>query len=169
MYWIKILDNKSKEESIIEFDSKEDAKLFRDYHIKFDAWNKKESWIAERNLSPLHKKLVVDSKVESRLNSNKELVEIKYFKIVPEFQFLGDNIGALETELFWDKLREERSLVLTNTDWTQIADCSMDSKTRHMYREYRQYLRNLPLNYNDDTVINYTIMSFDRWRDFFKK
>jgi len=169
MYWIKIREVKTREETTIEFESKESAKLYRDYHCKFDAWDKKESWIAERFLAPEHKKLIVEEKIETKLNSKKEEIEIKYYKIKPLYHFMEDNLGLKRTVIMWEALREDRLKVLYETDWTQIADNQMDSKNRQLYREYRQYLRDLPLGYNDESIERYRIMSFEEWKEFFRK
>jgi hypothetical protein len=169
MYWIKIKKVETGEETTLEFETKEAAKLYRDYHCFFDAWDKRESWIAERFLTSEHKKLIVEEKIDTKLNSKKEEIEIKYYKIKPLYHFIEDNLGLKRTQLMWDALREERSLVLAQTDWTQIADNQMDTKTRHLYREYRQYLRNFPLGYNDSSVEIYKVMSFEEWKEFFHK
>ena len=170
MYWIKILHNSTKKESTIEFDNREEALLFRDYHIKFSAWGKTESWLAEKYISPLHKKLIVAEKIEHAFNSKKEAVEVKYFKISPEYKYLGDNLGTIETELFWDKFRKERNKALRDSDCAMLADFPLTTNnSRVLYREYREFLRNLPLNYNDSTISNYKVMSFEEWKEFFRK
>jgi hypothetical protein len=169
MYWIKIKEIKTGEITTIEFEDKETAKLYRDYHCKFDAWDKKESWIAERFLTPEYKKLVIEEKTETKLNSKKEEVEIKYYKIKPLFHFIEDNLGLKRTQLMWEALREDREKVLKETDWTQLADSQLSSKNRQMYREYRQYLRDLPKHYNDNSVEIYKVMTFEEWIQFFKK
>lgn len=169
MYWIKIREVKTGEETTIEFESKELAKLYRDFHCKFDAWDKRESWIAERFLAPEHKKLVVEEKVEVKLNSKKEEIEVKYYKIKPLFHFIEDNLGMERTRLMWDALREDRLKVLKDTDWTQIADNQMDTKTRQLYREYRQFLREYPKQYNNDSIEIYKIVTFEEWKDLFNK
>lgn len=169
MYWIKIKQVATGEITTLEFETKEVAKLYRDFHCRFHAWDKRESWIAERFLLPEHRQFVVAEKEETKLNDKKEEVTTKYFKIKPKIAILEDNLGLKREALMWQALREDRNRVLEETDWTQIADCSMDSKLRHVYREYRQYLRNLPLSYNDSTIEQYRIMSFGEWRDFFKR
>lgn len=169
MYWIKIRKVETGEETTIEFETKEAAKLYRDYHCLFDAWDKKESWIAERFLAPEHVKLIIDEKEEIKLNSKKEEIKVKYFKIKPKYYFIEDNLGIKRNSLLWDFLRQDRKKALMETDWTQIADNQMDSKVRQMYREYRQYLRDLPLQYNDVSIDRYKVMSFEEWKEFFRK
>jgi hypothetical protein len=169
VYWIKIKEVETGKETTLEFENKEVAKLYRDYHCRFHAWDKRESWIAERFLLPEHKQFVVAEKEETKLNKNKEEVTTKYFKIKPKTIILEDNLGLKREALMWEALRSDRNEALDATDWTQIADCALDSKVRQLYREYRQYLRNLPLSYNDSTIEQYKIMDFSTWREFFKK
>lgn len=169
MYWIKIKKVETGEETTIEFETKEAAKLYRDYHCFFDAWDKRESWIAERFLAPDHVKLIVDQKEEIKLNDRKEEIKVKYFKIKPKYHFIEDNLGLKRSILMWESLRIDKKEALRNTDWTQIADNQMDSKLRQLYREYRQYLRDLPLQYNDSSIEIYKVMSFEEWKSFFRK
>lgn len=44
------------------------------------------------------------------------------------------------------EMRKIRNLLLINTDWTQIPDCSLSSEKKQEYIEYRQTLRDLPAN-----------------------
>lgn len=53
---------------------------------------------------------------------------------------------AFANEEGWIHLRSERNALLASTDWTQVADAPVDSKT---WAEYRQALRDLPANTDD--------------------
>lgn len=44
------------------------------------------------------------------------------------------------------EMRKIRNLLLINTDWTQIPDCSLSSEKKQEYIDYRQTLRELPEN-----------------------
>ena len=44
------------------------------------------------------------------------------------------------------EMRKIRNLLLINTDWTQIPDCSLSSEKKQEYIDYRQTLRDLPEN-----------------------
>ena len=44
----------------------------------------------------------------------------------------------------WDNVRKMRDDMLLRTDWSQISDAPIDTKTRKLYRDYRQYLRDVP-------------------------
>lgn len=47
-------------------------------------------------------------------------------------------------EALWAALRRERNRRLTLSDWTQIADASLDQTSRDAWAAYRQALRDLP-------------------------
>lgn len=63
----------------------------------------------------------------------------------------------------WIHIRTERNSLLHNTDWTQLADAPIESKTKKLYREYRKYLRDLPILYPKVSKVN--IVNF---KDFTK-
>jgi hypothetical protein len=63
----------------------------------------------------------------------------------------------------WANLRLKRDEELRKTDYTQLADAPVSSKEKKFYRDYREYLRNLPLCYNSETILKYKIMSYDEW------
>ena len=65
----------------------------------------------------------------------------------------------------WAKLRSERDVILASLDFTQLADAPITSDQKRLYREYRDYLRKLPSQYNDETVVNYKIESFQEWKN----
>lgn len=67
-------------------------------------------------------------------------------------------------EDMFKKLRKDREDRLAACDKTQLADYPMDSKDKGFWREYRQYLRNLPTYYSDLTVNDYKIMEFKKWK-----
>jgi len=166
MFYIKIQEKETDKITIINFENKEEALLYRNYHCKFDAWDKKETWVAEEFLNPNYIKLITEEKEIEMLNSKKEAVKKKYYKIVPKFYFIEDNLGKNVLELFWDNLRLDRNQLLNKTDWTQLADNKIDTKNKQLYREYRDYLRDLPKNYNDDSISKYRIMDFEDWFKF---
>ena len=67
-------------------------------------------------------------------------------------------------EDMFKKLRKDREDRLAACDKTQLADYPMDSKDKAFWREYRQYLRDMPLYYSDLTVHDYVIMEFKKWK-----
>lgn len=44
----------------------------------------------------------------------------------------------------WYWLRERRNRMLTRSDWTQVADCSLTEEQKAEWRIYRQQLRDFP-------------------------
>lgn len=66
----------------------------------------------------------------------------------------------------WEKLRGKRNIFLAETDRTQLSDFPIDSKNRAKYREYRQYLRDLPKMYNDNTISKAKVKNFQEWSDW---
>lgn len=66
----------------------------------------------------------------------------------------------------WKILRVKRNKLLDQTDKTQLADFPADTKTRKKYKEYRDYLRNLPKMYSDENIENAKVKSFDEWLEW---
>lgn len=58
----------------------------------------------------------------------------------------------------WDVLRKQRNIFLSNTDHYALTD---RSDTPNMV-EYREYLRDLPDSYDDDSILDQdAVMTFD--------
>lgn len=66
----------------------------------------------------------------------------------------------------WYFLRQKRDKFLQETDKTQLSDFPLDTKTRGLYKEYRQYLRNLPKMFNNETIKNAKVKTFEEWYEF---
>jgi len=82
--------------------------------------------------------------------------EVEYIKLEEDYR---------ESEKRFREIRAERDELLRNTDYTQLADAPMDSKTKKLYREYRDYLRRLPSLLDDKVVLKYNIKSFKEFVD----
>ena len=67
---------------------------------------------------------------------------------------------------YWKLLRAKRNTLLKDTDCTQLSDFPIDTALRSKYKEYRQYLRNLPKMYNDETIKQAKVKSFKEWLEF---
>ena len=52
-------------------------------------------------------------------------------------------------ELFWDKLRHQRTNKLFASDWSQLSDTPLTSSKKTAWATYRQALRDLPENTED--------------------
>jgi hypothetical protein len=64
----------------------------------------------------------------------------------------------------WKALKEKRKEILKDTDWSQLSDVGLSTEERLIYREYRKYVRNVKLNYKDETVHNWKILSYKEFK-----
>ena len=56
-----------------------------------------------------------------------------------------------------ERLREVRTRLLEESDWTQVADSPLSNTKKTEWATYRTQLRNLPSNYtNDDDITDVT-------------
>lgn len=53
---------------------------------------------------------------------------------------------ADRTAIAWDNLRNQRNVLLSNSDWTVLADTPTNTAA---WKTYRQQLRDLPANTTD--------------------
>lgn len=72
--------------------------------------------------------------------------------------------GFEEAEQMFLKLRNERLELLKDTDKTQLPDYPLDSSDKRYWREYRQYLRDLPKHYDNVSIYRFKIMDFTTWK-----
>lgn len=85
------------------------------------------------------------------------------------FAWLNQGNIALEIseqkspEEHFNSLRIKRDAKLTETDFSQLADSPFSSEEKLQYRNYRTYLRNLPLQYNNESVANFEVKTFEEW------
>lgn len=150
----------------IEFNNKEEMDLYKQYHITFYGWDKPQKWVHERFIKPEEKKYIVSE--QEKPGPNKSIQ--KWYLVRPEWNFIDAELDPSEAQVTdWHTLRIKRDWVLKETDYTQLADSSLDSKTKLMYREYRQFLRNLPMCYNDESINRATVMTFEEWCIFYQK
>lgn len=82
---------------------------------------------------------------------------------------LKKNDQKLEVTISFLWLRRKRDQALADSDKTQLADFPCDQKERVNWREYRQYLRKLPTQYNNQSVSEANVMTFEEWKAFFLK
>ena len=75
-------------------------------------------------------------------------------------------ITELETAEPFKLLREERNKLISETDWTQLKDISLDSIREKNRKDYRQALRDLPSNSTPNLDNNGNLnMSSVNWPD----
>lgn len=145
----------------VEFSTKEEMELYKNYHITFHGWDRPQKWILGRFLKEEDKKYVV-----AEQERNKQM----WYLVRPEWNF-NEVQPDKEEEIkgCWERLRYKRNALLLDTDYTQLADCPLNSKQKAVYREYREFLRNITNNYNDESIERAKVMSFEEWKEFFKK
>lgn len=53
-------------------------------------------------------------------------------------------IIPISDDILWERLRNRRNFILSNTDWTQLPDAPLTSAKKTAWTSYRQELRDLP-------------------------
>lgn len=56
-----------------------------------------------------------------------------------------------------NELRQQRNILLSQSDWTQMPDSPLTDSEKKQYKKYRQALRDLPLKYATINNINEVI------------
>lgn len=150
----------------LEFSTKEEMDLYKLYHITFHGWDRSQKWVHERFIKPEEKKYVVTEQQKTGPNNTKQT----WYLVRPEWNFVDTQLNPEEQVVTnWHTLRIKRDWMLGQTDHTQLADYPADSKIKTLYREYRQYLRNAPKHFNEESIHRAYIMTFDDWKKFFNK
>ena len=96
-----------------------------------------------------------------------EVDGVEYIVTYPcEYEIEIKEVTTTQTEEgAWKELRDRRNQILKDTDYTQLPDSPLNQDMKKLYRGYREYLRKLPSNYNDDYILNYKIETFKEWRN----
>jgi hypothetical protein len=155
----KLIIRQGDVEQVHEFETSELAQLYRDYHLAFGNWNGTSRWIEARKVTPEEAPFIVDEKTEL---VNEEVV--RFYRITDGIQLKIEEASPDCLEDLWKLFREKRNKWLQLTDWTQLADCELDTEQRKEYRAYRSYLRTLPKLYNDSSVVYAKVYSFEDWK-----
>jgi hypothetical protein len=155
----KLIVRQGDTEQVHEFENSELAQLYRDYHLAFGHWNGISKWIEEKDLTPEKQSFVVDEKTE--LVNDKV---VRFYKLTEGIELKIEEVTENSVEYLWKKLREKRNEFLAVTDWTQIADCELETEQRKEYRAYRSYLRVLPKLYDNSSVVSAKVYSFEDWK-----
>ena len=75
-------------------------------------------------------------------------------------------LSALSPEQYEAELCSKKNDILTATDYTQIADCPLDTDTKRIMREYRQYLR----DFTDGlTPQNVMVANLENFHEFYRR
>lgn len=63
-------------------------------------------------------------------------------------------VEGLRSDLKWNEIRKYRDYLMSQTDWTQLADAQLTAEQKQAYADYRQALRDIPQTYPDpDNVV----------------
>jgi len=108
------------------------------------------SWAEDNNLSILH----VNHHIEGSLSDWADTHWIKNDTITERVAPPSEDWEwhpesekwIIDVEKFWMKVRINRNTLLTQCDWTQMPDTSLDDEARRAWTIYREDLRNVPQN-----------------------
>jgi hypothetical protein len=70
-----------------------------------------------------------------------------------EYEFLLTNCET--DEMKQNVLRNQRNILLTQSDWTQLPDAALTDKEKESWSKYRQALRDLPTQFTDLTKLKF--------------
>jgi hypothetical protein len=85
------------------------------------------------------------------LNSGDGILEGEHDRAT---QKIVDGVAVSHTPDIWIKLRRSRNFLLTESDWTQVADTPLTDSKKAEWATYRQTLRDLPANNTSATSID---------------
>jgi DNA-binding ferritin-like protein (Dps family) len=159
MYKLIVKDARTEGEQIKEFESAELAILYRDYHLVFGQWNSVIKWVEEKHLAPEQQRYIIDEKTEL---INGEVVRL--YKLAEGMEIKLEEVTGDSVKECWKLVREKRNKMLQFTDWTQLPDTDLSTDERKEYRNYRSYLRVIPKLYNDATIMQAKVYSFEDWK-----
>ena len=121
------------------------------------------------------------------LDENRNFLEFRDFEILPahktgrvlpvietippydnEYQEIVQNIVVNESNVevtyqviqksnVLDIIRQKRNILLTESDWTQFNDSPLSLEKKQEWAGYRQQLRDLPNNWNNQLPISFPI------------
>lgn len=64
-----------------------------------------------------------------------------------------------------DKLKKEINDALHETTWSMLSDAPLSQEGKKLYRDYRQYLRDIPDLWKRKQINELKVMTFDEWRE----
>lgn len=155
----KLIVRQGDIEQVHEFETSELAQLYRDYHLAFGHWNGISSWVEEKDLTPEKQRFVIDEKTELI----KDTI-VRFYRLTDGIELKIEEASPNCLDDLWRLFRKKRNEFLNKTDWTQLADCELDTEHRKEYRAYRSYLRVLPKLYDDSTIISAKVYWFSEWK-----
>jgi hypothetical protein len=157
MHKIKLeRDNGTIEE--MAFESHKLALIYKEYHLAFGNWNGCSRWIEDGKLTPEEKGYICDEMTDIRGGEIVRLYRVTNGLKITVEEVLKPSYALDEV---WERFRATRLEALKLTDWSQLADVQMSQDLRKQYRNYRQYLRDLPKMHNDHTVLTAKVYDFN--------
>jgi hypothetical protein len=139
---------------VIDVNSVITHNLEEEFKKKYNA-----KWVEEKKILPDQKRFIVDEKTEL---VNGEIV--RFYKLSEGLEIKVEEASGNSISGCWNIFREKRNKMLQLTDWTQLSDCELTIEDRKEFRGYRNYLRTLPVLYNDSTIIHAKVYSFEEWK-----
>jgi hypothetical protein len=164
MYKINILNEVDGRNFSASFETQIERDNWKVKQINKNSFGLKQRWLRSDSIP----EELIGRNIDSRLIEPEEGLgpeDQGYFEPYTELLIKEDYVitESEDKEQEWDKLRSERDKLIASTDFSQLADAPFDSATKTLYRNYRTYLRDLPTQYDDITIDNATVMTFDEW------
>lgn len=160
MYKIVAENLATGEKKETEFKSAEDAKVYKQYHLRFGQWATGTYWIDESQATEEIAPFIVDESSELKNGTVRRIYHVCVnWKIHEE---IATGSALLDC---WMLIREERNKKLKETDWTQLSDVPLSTAERGEWKKYRQYLRDFPKLHTDATVAAAVVADFNDWRN----
>lgn len=76
----------------------------------------------------------------------------------------SNNIKIQQEKRKRQSLKAEIKKKLNSTMWSMLPDAPLSQNGKKLYREYRQYLRDIPELWDNKQIKELEVMSFDEWR-----
>lgn len=95
------------------------------------------------------------------MEEKNEKVADRRLKVIEKL-LIEDEAEKLEIDM--ERIRIERDRMLSLSDFSQIADVPLTQDERKAYRQYRRYLRELPVLIQRGQVVDMRVMDFRDWR-----
>jgi hypothetical protein len=159
MYRLYIDHFNTGQEQVLEFESAKSAIIYKEYHTTFGDWKYNIEWIEEKNLTKELKQFIVDQRIEV-----KDKKVLKFYKIARGIKIRLEEVCGTAIEECWQILKSKRDTLLKETDYTQLSDAPFTTAVKLEYRNYRDYLRNLPSLHNNDTILHAEVRSFEEFK-----
>jgi hypothetical protein len=160
MYKIIAENVATGEKKEFEFETAEDAKIYKRYHLRFGHWASGNYWIDESQATQEIAPFIVDE-----MSELKNGVARRVYHVCVNWKIKEEIATGSELLDCWMLIREERNKKLKETDWTQLSDVPFLTAERGEWKKYRQYLRDFPGLHTDVTVAEAVIADFNNWRN----